>query len=84
MSNPVWDKRKALADKIVDLYKTREYRQEDISKEMNIPVDIVRRVLQSYDYEHTKLKTKENVLDNQKLHLYVCYDNMDYLDKYIQ
>ena len=66
------------------MYKTREYRQEDISEEMGLPISVVRKVLQNYNYERTKLKTKDNLCGEQKVFLGVWFDKMDYLDKYIQ
>ena len=32
------------AKKIIDLYKSREYRQEDVAQELNIPLQVVREV----------------------------------------
>lgn len=73
------------ANKIIKLYSKRNYRQEDIAKEFNIPTDIVRNVTQAYGFEHGKKKSNanpNNLNDRQRICPIIKYDEMDYLDKY--
>ena len=54
------------ADKIVSLYN-RKHRQEDIAKILQIPLLIVRNVLQAYNFEHTKEKHQKILIQGKPL-----------------
>lgn len=69
MNKELIDERKRKAERIIELYESRTYRQEDIATLLNIPVSVVRMVTQEYDFAHTKKKTPDNL-------------NMGYLDAY--
>ena len=77
--------RKRKAEKIIELYSSRNYRQEDIARELGIPKDIVRKVTQAYGFEHGKKKSianPNNLNDGQLINPIIHFGEMDYLDKY--
>lgn len=82
MNKEVIGERKRKAERIVELYESRRYRQEDIAVLLGIPVSVVRMVTQEYDFEHTKKKTPDNLNEGQLLKMVVSYERMDYLDAY--
>ena len=81
-SNVVIDERKRKFEKIRELYSSRKYRQEDIARELNIPLSIVRKVTEIAGYSHTKEITPDNANKGQGATMCVCYEDMDFLDKY--
>lgn len=83
--NDIIAERKIKAEKIVELYSQKIYRQEDIAKKFGIPIDIVRNVTQAYGFEHGKKKSTanpNNLNDGQRICPIIKYDEMGYLDKY--
>ena len=82
MDRTIIGERKRKVHEIVDRYEMRGYRQEDIARELGIPIGRVRRVLQDYGYEHTIDITPDNAKQGQKAVMAISYENMDYLDKY--
>lgn len=48
--------RKRKAEKIIELYSEKPYRQEDTANELKISISIVRKVTQAYGFEHGKRK----------------------------
>jgi len=79
------EERKRKADKIVELYSSRSYRQEDVAKEFNIPISIVAKVLTAYSFEHGKelsFSNPCNLNPGQAVKPVILYTEMEYLDKY--
>lgn len=70
------------AKKIIDLYKSREYRQEDVAQELNIPLQVVREVTKAAGYAHGKMVTLENRNDNQFVKPVTIFGDLCILDKY--
>ena len=78
-------KRARKAEKIRELYRERSYRQEDIAKKFNIPIEIVRKVTREYGYDHGKEKSANNpnnLNNGQIVKPIIEFSEMDYLDKY--
>jgi hypothetical protein len=82
MDKNIIEQRYLKAKAIIERYTSRNYRHEDIAKELNVPKNIVSRVTKEFNYEHTKHKTHENINDNQEINMVVNYEKMDYLDQY--
>ena len=82
MRDPIIDERRRKVEIIVGFYVNRMMIQEDIAKMLNIPVGVVRKVLQKWNFEYTKFKTKENLKEGQKFNMGLDYLSMDYLYKY--
>lgn len=79
------EERARKAEKIVDLYSERSYRQEDIAKKLNIPIEIVRKVTKEYGYDHGKEKSASNPNNlnyGQTINPLIDFSKMDYLDNY--
>ena len=76
------DERKRKAERIIELYACREYRQEDVAKELAIPLHIVAQVTKEYNYSKTKKVTSKNANEGQKRMMCRNFSTMEYLDKY--
>lgn len=75
------DERRRKAKKIIELYNnSREYRQEDIARVLNIPLNYVQKVTEMFGYSHTKKITHENANKGQGVKMCVCYEDMGFLD----
>lgn len=73
------------AEKITDLYESKEWRQEDIAKELGIPISIVRKVTQICGYEHGKKKSNSNpnnLNEGQTIRPISFDDELSFLDRY--
>lgn len=73
------------ARQIVDMYSNREFRQEDIAKALEIPIDVVRKVTKIYGFEHGKLKSNcdpNNLNSGQKINPVIFEDELAFLDPY--
>jgi hypothetical protein len=67
---------------IIDCYgRDRTHTQEDVAKELNISVDIVRRVTKLYNYWHTKKLTLENLNEGQTINPLIFAEQLAFLDK---
>lgn len=64
------------------MYESKEYRQEDVARELNIPLQVVRVVTKAAGYEHGKKVTFENRNDNQFVKPVTIFGNLYILDKY--
>lgn len=53
------------AERIIDLYKSRENRQIDLSKKLGIPLKEIRTVTQEFGYSHGKKKNMNNLCKDQ-------------------
>ena len=70
------------ANIIIDYYgRDRTHTQEDVAKELNIDVDIVRRVTKLFNYRHTKALTPENLNEGQTISPLIFADKLAFLDK---
>ena len=84
MNNIIME-RERKAEKIISLYRQRNFRQKDVANELGIPVSIVRRTTKEYGYEHGKEKSANNpnnLNDGQTVSPIIDFSKMDYLDKY--
>lgn len=73
------------AELIAKMYETRKYRQEDIARELNMPISEVREVTKAYGYEHGKLKqssSPNNLNEDQLIPAFIDGENLSFLDKY--
>lgn len=71
--------------KILELYRKSTYRQEDVAKELGIPIEIVRKVTRYCNFEHGKEKSIENpnnLNEGQTINIIIDYNQMGYLDLY--
>lgn len=81
----MFEERLEKAQKIVELYKNREYRQLDVAKKLGIPVNVVGKVTRTYGYSHGKLKQSDNpdnLNEGQKIKTFIDGSKLGYLDKY--
>ena len=73
------------AEKIVELYGSRKWRQEDIANHYNIPIAVVRKVAQIYGFEHGKEKSfssPNNMNEEQTISPIILNEDLSFLDKY--
>lgn len=82
VNKQIIEQRTRKANDIIKLYENREYRQEDVARELGIPKSVVAKVTKEFNYEHGKQKNSKNLNDNQKINPVIDYNNMDYLDQY--
>jgi len=85
MADDIIAQRKKKFKKIIELYETRNYRQEDIAKELKIPISIVAKATKDGNFEHGKKKNFDNpnnLNEGQKICPIFDYNTMEYLDKY--
>ncbi len=82
-SMSISDERFGKAQRIIDLYETRKYTQEDIAGKFGISVEIVRKVTQMYNYSHTRLKSRsdpDNLREGEKVNMCISSENLSFLD----
>lgn len=85
MANDIIAERKEKFKKILALYESREYRQEDIAKKLGIPISIVAKATKDGNFEHGKKKrfdNPNNLNEGQKICPVFDYHSMKYLDKH--
>lgn len=73
------------AEKIKNLYESKEWRQEDIARELCIPISAVRKVTKIYGYEHGKKKSTSkpnNLNEGQKIEPFFFEEELSFLDRY--
>ena len=82
MEDKLRDERFRKAKIVTDLYEDRRYTQPRIADELHMSLKDVRRLLNLYNFEHTKKKDKNNVNEGQLITMMVCTESLEFLDKY--